>query len=93
VIVRKIVRLRVKVVMSPPSPSDTDTGRNFTLLKLNGLSGAVSWCRAINRTTDDVANAVAVDGAGNVVAAGYTIGIDGRVFTVIKVRGTDGGDL
>jgi hypothetical protein len=80
-------------VLAAGFTQNTDTGRNFTLLKLNGLSGAVSWCRAINRTTHDIANAVAVDGAGNVVAAGYTVGIDGSVFTVIKLRGTDGGDL
>jgi hypothetical protein len=73
-------------------------GVDFTLLKLDGVSGAVSWCRAINRSTEgsplDVANAVAVDGAGDAVATGYTAmrGI-GNQFTVVKVRGTDGSDF
>jgi len=72
------------------------TGHDFTVIKFDGSSGAVLWSRAINGTTNgaDVANAVAVDGAGNVVAAGRTTNTGtGADFTVVKFDGVSGAEL
>jgi len=75
---------------------NTGTSFDFTVVKFDGTSGAVLWSQAINGTAngDDGASAVAVDGAGNVVAAGVTENTGtGGDFTVVKLRGIDGGDF
>jgi hypothetical protein len=75
---------------------NTGTGLDFTVVKFDGSSGAVLWSQAINGTAndDDRADAVAVDGEGNVVAAGSTANIGTfDDFTVVKLRGIDGGDF
>jgi len=81
---------------------NSGTGGDFTVVKLAGPSGAERWRAAIDGTGtgDDQAWAVAVDGAGDVLAAGGTSPTSPRVlprmeasFTVVKLRGTDGGDF
>jgi len=72
------------------------TGPDFTVIKFDGTSGVELWRQAIDGTANDFdeARAVAVDGAGNVVAAGFTTNTGTfEDFTVIKLRGIDGGDF
>lgn len=72
-------------------------GSDFTVVKLDGTSGAEVWRRTIKGTataSDDGAAAVAVDAAGNVVAAGQTENLtSGLDFTVVKLAGSDGTPL
>lgn len=51
---------------------NTGTGRDFTVAKFDGATGAEVWRQVINgsRNEGDQAHAVAVDAAGHVVAAG-----------------------
>jgi hypothetical protein len=74
---------------------NSGTGANFTVLKLDGASGAERWRQVINgsATGDDFALAVAVDAAGDVVAAGY-ITNSGTLadFTVVKLDGASGAE-
>jgi uncharacterized delta-60 repeat protein len=77
---------------------NTATLNDFTLVKFDGVSGAEIWSREVNGTrlpfSFDEARAVTVDGEGNVVATGFTENISAsRDFTVVKLRGTDGGDF
>lgn len=67
------------------SPSD------FTVVKLDGTSGAELWHKIINGTanTYSLVYAVAIDGAGNAIAAGAV----NNTATVVKLRGTDGSDF
>ena len=69
----------------------------FAVIKFDGASGAELWRQVFIGTTpsgDNVANAVTVDRAGNVVTAGVTVNAGtGQDFTVVKLRGTDGGDF
>src|SRR5205085_7111831 len=71
----------------------------FTVVKFRGVTGERAWpARQINSGTDPSGNGnngldVVMDTAGDVVAAGETIGSDGwSKFTVVKLRGTDGTD-
>ena len=76
--------------------TNTGTGRDFTVIKFDGVSGEELWRQEINGTANgpDSALPVTVDGAGNVVAAGSTFNSGtGYDFTVIKLRGEDGGDF
>jgi len=76
--------------------TNTGTGRDFTVIKFDGVSGEESWRQEINGTANgpDSALAVTVDGAGNVVAAGSAFNSGtGYDFTVVKLRGEDGGDF
>jgi Big-like domain-containing protein/putative pyrroloquinoline-quinone binding quinoprotein len=77
--------------------SNTDTGSDFTVVKFDGASGTESWRQTINNGTGqgyDSARAVAVDGAGNVVAAGVTRSSGSSTgFTVAKFNGADGTEL
>jgi hypothetical protein len=74
-----------------------NTGTNFTVIKFDGASGAVPWCRVITGTApgaSGIAWSVTVDGLGNAVAAGrIPTAPNPYNFTVVKFRGTDGGDL
>ena len=60
------------------------TFHDFTVIKFDGVSGAELWRRVINGAANDYdqANAVAVDGAGNVVAAGQINTDTGADFSV-----------
>jgi hypothetical protein len=74
----------------------TGSGRDFTVVKLDGAGGAERWRYVLNGTLSsfDVALAVVVDGAGDVVAAGLTQNTgSGEDFTVVKLRGSDGEDI
>lgn len=67
---------------------NAETDSDFTVLKLDGANGAERWRRMINGTANgfDRANAVAVDAAGDVVAAGMIIDAGGAGgFTVLKL--------
>ncbi len=83
--------------------TNNGTGSAFTVIKYNGVTGREIWRRVISGTVADSynsANAVTVDGAGNVVAAGVTNSgcADSCDFsvgdlTVIKFSGADGTEL
>src|SRR5262245_21501949 len=78
------------------STQNTGTFVDFTVVKFYPSTGAVLWKQNINGTANDfdLATAVAVDGAGNVAAAGstYNTGTNGD-FTVIKFDGSSGAVL
>jgi hypothetical protein len=90
-------------VVAAGSTTNTDTGGDFTVVKFDGASGAEVWRYVItgNATrTPDVANAVAIDGAGNVVAAGviFTTCLGANCgplsdFIVVKLDGATGVEL
>jgi len=73
---------------------NTGTSSEFTVVKFDGASGAEFWRNMINAGANDLANAVAVDAAGNVTAAGISenpnTGID---FIVVKFDGATGQEL
>jgi hypothetical protein len=73
---------------------NTGTFSDFTVVKFDGRNGAELWRNMIHAGSNDTGHSVALDAAGNVVAAGYTenqySGID---FTVIKFDGTSGQEL
>jgi hypothetical protein len=85
--------------------TNKEIGSAFTVIKYNGVSGGEIWRRVISATFPDgfdVAYAVTLDGAGNVVAAGVTnsgcvAGWDCELvfgdFIVIKFSGADGTEL
>jgi hypothetical protein len=68
---------------------------DFAVIKVNGASGVELWRQTLNGTANgpDGANAVAVDAAGDVFAAGFlentTTGSD---FTVVKFDGRTGAE-
>jgi hypothetical protein len=79
---------------------NSGTGADFTAVKLSGPSGAEQWRALVDGAGEgaDQANAVAVDAAGDVVAAGGisntgTPLLPRHDFTVVKLRGTDGGNF
>jgi uncharacterized delta-60 repeat protein len=91
-------------VIAAGSIENNGTGSAFTVIKFNGVTGAETWSRIINGTiagSDNLANAITLDGAGNVVVAGVTNQIPGEEggdssfgdFTVIKFSGADGTEL
>ena len=68
----------------------------FTVIKFDGASGAERWCQVVPTPSGcclSGVQAVAVDAAGDVVAAGSIQDSGGSDFTVVKLRGTDGGDF
>src|SRR5262245_54456188 len=79
--------------------TNNGAGSAFTVIKYNGATGAEIWRRVISGTDPDrfdSANAITLDGSGNVVAAGVTnsgcvAGWDCEIvfgdFTVIKLSG------
>ena len=81
-------------VMVAGSTSNAGTGDDFMVVKLDGRTGKERWRRVISGTAKaswDMAAAVAVDAAGNVVAVGRTDNADtSKDFTVVKLRGSDG---
>jgi uncharacterized delta-60 repeat protein len=70
---------------------------DFTVVKFDGATGAEHWRKDIDGGGYDYANAIAVDGIGNVVAAGATSFVTNAVgdesFTVIKFDGVNGAEL
>ena len=73
--------------------TDPNAGRygDFSVVKLDGATGVDLWRQVI---WSGAANAVAVDGAGNVVAAGYTTSTNtGQDFTVVNLDGASGAEL
>jgi hypothetical protein len=80
-------------VVAAGTTQNLNAASDFTVVKLDGATGANLWREVVIGNADgwDSANAVAVDAAGNVVAAGYTgdrfsisVGYD---FTVVKFTG------
>lgn len=75
---------------------DDATGRVFAVVRLGAADGAERWRRTLARGgsvsgTADRANAVVLDGAGDVLAAGTTsTPALFEQFTVVKLRGTTG---
>ncbi len=61
-----------------------DTGRDFAVISFCGQCGE-NWRQVIDTGGNEVADAVAVDGNGDVLAGG--------TFTAIKFRGSDGAEL
>lgn len=89
-----------------------ESGSGFTVVKLNGASGAELWRRVIHGNAGragvvnpaipaippirgaNVAHAVAVDGAGNVLAAGTVFNTGTREdFIVVKLAAATGAEL
>ena len=71
--------------------------RDFAVVKLAGATGSERWRRVLTGKADagGEANAVAVDGRGDIVAAGDVGGLarfPGQ-FAVIKLKGTNGEEL
>ncbi|TLY18564.1 MAG: hypothetical protein E6K68_11145, partial [Nitrospirae bacterium] len=76
--------------------TSTNTGQDFTVVNLDGASGAELWRQVISHGSSvlEAANAVAVDEAGNVVAAGVTENTGPSTdFTVAKFNVADGAEL
>ena len=75
--------------------TNPDTGSDFTVIKFNGAKGTELWRHLIgNFNASGVANAVTLDGARNVIAAGFiTNPGTGSDFTVIKFDGASGAEL
>lgn len=71
------------------------TELDFTVVQLNGVNGAAQWRHIINGTSNslDEARAVATDSLGDVFAAGSIINAGSRIFTLLKFRGENGGEL
>jgi hypothetical protein len=72
-------------------------GDRFTVVKRSGSTGTSVWQRQVNGTESAAATsatAVAVDGVGNVYAAGYLVNATASGdFAVVKLRGSDGAVL
>lgn len=85
-------------VVAAGSTNNTGTGDDFTVVKLDRASGAELWRQTLPVAGpgqgDDTAYTVAVDGDGNVVAAGsiFRAG-SGDGFTVVKLDGASGAEL
>jgi len=80
------------------SANCTHPSEEFTILKLAGLTGQILWRRAIRGNacgaSGGAGNTVALDHAGNVVAAGFTVNTGtGSTFTVVKVAAATGREL
>ena len=76
--------------------SNSGTGPDFAVVKLDGASGTELWGTEINgtRNASDLVFSVAVDGDGNVIAGGSIqnsgTGLD---FAVVKLAGATGAEL
>jgi hypothetical protein len=83
-------------VVAAGSAMNARTFRDFTVGKFEGASGKELWRREITGTANDndEAQAVAVDAAGDVVAAGVTKNTGTRQdLAVVKFSGSDGKEL
>ncbi len=79
---------------------NTSSGLDFTVVKFLGTTGVELWRRVLDGNGTgggfndfDSANAVAVDAAGNVVAAGFTSNGGASDFTVVKLASSTGAEL
>jgi hypothetical protein len=82
-------------VVAAGSVSPTGTGADFTVLKVDGVSGVERWRQTLSGTANesDSAHAVAVDAAGDVIAAGSLVNTGtGSAFTVVKFDGASGAE-
>jgi hypothetical protein len=73
-----------------------DTGSDFVVLKMSGETGAELWRYSVDGGARgiDEALSIAVDGSGDVFAAGITESSDsGLDFAVVKLSGKDGTEL
>jgi len=59
------------------------------LAKFDGTTGATTWAKAVSSAADDELDAVAVDGAGNIVVTGWTTGSLNLTGTPITSAGND----
>jgi Big-like domain-containing protein/putative pyrroloquinoline-quinone binding quinoprotein len=84
-------------VVAAGSITNTDTGQDFTVVKLDGANGAELWRQELKVSPggpSGAASAVAVDAAGNVVAAGSIPKPGyGKQFAVVKLDGASGAEL
>jgi len=74
--------------------SNNGTNNDYYTAKYSGSSGTIIWERVYDGPgqSDDEANAVAVDAAGNVIVTGFSVGDGGtNDYYTVKYRGTDGG--
>ena len=84
-------------VIAAGSLYNSDTDRDFAVVKFSGATGTELWRQEIDGTgsdwyyNSDLARAVAVDGSGDVIAAGF-LNNDGNYsdFAVIKFSGATG---
>ncbi len=79
------------------SACDGNTGfANAVAVKLSGTTGTELWRRTLNGSAnmDDQANAVAIDGAGNVAVVGWEfVTLGEHDVLVAKLSGLDGSDV
>jgi cysteine-rich repeat protein len=79
------------------SVCDGNTGfGNAVAVKLSGTTGTELWRRTLNGSAnmDDQANAVAIDGAGNVAVVGWEfVTLGEHDVLVAKLSGLDGSDV
>ena len=83
-------------VIAAGTTRNTGTAADFTVIKFDGTTGQELWRQAINGTAnaDDMAVAAAVDGSGNVIAAGFITNTGSPSdFTVIKFDGASGEEM
>jgi putative pyrroloquinoline-quinone binding quinoprotein len=71
------------------------TGIDFIVVKLSGATGAVLWRREIDSAgSNDVAQAVAIDANGDVLAAGFVINpLTAADLAVVKLDGRTGREV
>lgn len=78
------------------STQHPDSGRDFAVVAADGATGALRWSRHLAGSLaggEDVANAVAVDAAGDVVACGRLANdASGDDFAVVKLGRADGAE-
>ena len=83
-------------VIAAGSTENVGSGQDFTVVKLSGTTGTEMWRAVISGSGsgcyDDVAQTVAVDAAGDVVAGGRIVGTYGDLI-VIKLSGLTGGEV
>lgn len=83
-------------VIAAGTLANTGTGRDLAVVKLAGATGALVWAApaTVNGTaagSTDEATAVAVDAAGDVIAAGFTQNASTNLdLTVVKLAGATG---
>ncbi|HTM08917.1 MAG TPA: PQQ-binding-like beta-propeller repeat protein, partial [Verrucomicrobiae bacterium] len=91
-------------VFAAGNVTNTGTGSDFAVVKVSGATGAEVWRSAINgingAAPTDVANAIALDGAGNAFVAGEIFrGFDPNdnlriiITLIVKFDGANGNEL
>ena len=75
----KVVRDAAGDVIVTGFTDDGITGQDMLTIKYSGADGSVIWQKRYNgpANSDDFPNALAVDGSGNVVVTGYSLGSEG----------------